>query len=319
MSKSGSRNVWEQLAAIFKYELLWNIRKKKFLVSLIIVFGLASLQLFLPLIQGPLNPDPTFIIDNIWPPNLVIVLFAIVVSMNSISGEFEDGTIEPLASKPISRWMIYFGKLLTMAFLLFVIYSIFSLYLAGGGLLLYGSQEGLSAALLLTPVLTVLSTLVWVGVSLVFGSWTKSSVVAAVGTIGIFIGISMVGGIVTTVSPESGPVQNYLPGTGESGNVRGQFSGDIPVTNLSVSTGTDHIAKQFFLYTQRPSAEVEIKEYKLQMENMGQGGSPIEEVGRHSYSMSEVLIRSLLVAIAYAVGLNLLAWFSFERADISMS
>ncbi|KXB00945.1 hypothetical protein AKJ41_03285 [candidate division MSBL1 archaeon SCGC-AAA259O05] len=68
MSKSSSRNVWEQLAAIFKYELLWNIRKKKFLASLIIVFGLASLQLFLPLIQGPLNPDPTFIIDNIWPP-----------------------------------------------------------------------------------------------------------------------------------------------------------------------------------------------------------------------------------------------------------
>lgn len=308
----------EQLAAIIRYELLWNIRKKKVIVMFLITLGIASLSIFLPTIIGSTESDPNFFIKNLNPDGLILILLAIVVSMNSISGEFEDGTIEPLASKSISRARIYLGKVLAMVILLLGIYFVLELYMIGGGYLIYGSQNGLNLSLVAIPFLLTISTMVWVSVSLVFGSITKSSMVAAIGTIGIFFALAIGGGIVTSLASQSGGTLNYVPGSGESGNVPGQFSQEITVEGISVSTGTNIIAKQLVLYSHDSSAEVRIRETELSLENAEQGGSPIREVGYHSYSMSHVFWRSLLVSIAYIFGLSVLAWYSFKRSDISI-
>ena len=52
--------------AVIRYELLWNIRKKKFLGVLILAFALATLTLVLPPILKNLNnrttePDPNYL------------------------------------------------------------------------------------------------------------------------------------------------------------------------------------------------------------------------------------------------------------------
>jgi len=85
--------------AVVRYELLWNIRKKKFLGMLVVAFVFATLGLVLPAILSnttgqPLSQNPDYVISS-GPGALGFFLFALVTVMNSISGEFESGTIVP--------------------------------------------------------------------------------------------------------------------------------------------------------------------------------------------------------------------------------
>ncbi len=106
-----------KLLAIVRYEILWNIRKKKFLGMLIVAFALTTLSLagghLVDFFGGPpVEPDPDFVINsNIGLGGLGFLLFAIVTVMNTISGEFESGTIIPLLAKPVGRTTIFLGKL----------------------------------------------------------------------------------------------------------------------------------------------------------------------------------------------------------------
>ena len=85
--------------AVVRYEILWNIRKKKFLGMLVVAFALATLSLtgghIASAFGGPpveLNPD--FVIgSNVGLGGFVFFLFAIVTAMNTISAEFESGTM----------------------------------------------------------------------------------------------------------------------------------------------------------------------------------------------------------------------------------
>ena len=102
--------------AVVRYELLWNIRKKKILGVLILAFALATLTLALPVILNNINnlktePNPDYVITTgTGIGSFGFFLFALVSVMNSISGEFESGSIIPLLTKPISRTTIYLAK-----------------------------------------------------------------------------------------------------------------------------------------------------------------------------------------------------------------
>lgn len=315
MINSGRRkSTWEQLKAIFKYEVLWNVRKKKFLAIFIISLALVSLSIFLPLILGELESNPNFFLNNLNPGNLAILLLAIAISMNSISGEFEEGTIELLASKPISRKVIYSGKLLAMVTLLLIVYIFIQVYTLGVGRLLYGPQHGLNATLLAIPVLLTLSTMVWVSISLVLGSLTKSSITAAIGTFGIFIAIGITGGIVTIFAPESGEVLNYIPGSGETGRIIGQLSQNNLISGMSISTGTDHASELAVFYNLDKGAEIRVDMYEFDWDELRP-----KPIGSRNYSLSRAFSKSMIVILAYLLGLNSLACFSFKRADVSAS
>jgi len=95
--------------AIVRYEMLWNIRKKKFIGALIIAFVFVTVDLALPAIFK-IGQNPYFA-GTFSGGSLTFFLFAVVTSMNSISGEYESGTIVPLLTKPVSRTMVFFGKL----------------------------------------------------------------------------------------------------------------------------------------------------------------------------------------------------------------
>ena len=115
--KAGRLSRMPGFLAVVRYELLWNIRKKKFLAILILAFGLASLTLFLPVVLNnannlPTEPNPNYVITTgTGVGSFGFFLFALVTVMNSISGEFESGSIVPLLTKPISRTTVYVGKL----------------------------------------------------------------------------------------------------------------------------------------------------------------------------------------------------------------
>jgi len=137
--------------AIVKYELLWNIRKKKFLGMIVVAFALATIALVVPVILSnvrgesiPQNPDQA-ITTGLGIGGFGFFLFAVVVAMNSISGEFESGTIVPLLTKPVSRTMIFLGKMLASFLILLVTYAILLCYLSGGSIIIYGPTKQLAS------------------------------------------------------------------------------------------------------------------------------------------------------------------------------
>ena len=163
--------------AVVRYEMLWNIRKKKFIGIIIIAFALATLGLALPPILS--STTGTAITSN---ANFAITygassfgffLFALATAMNSISSEFESGTIVPLLTKPVSRTMVLLGKLFAAFVIILVSYVIIFTYTTVGSIFVYGPQNNLQ----LVPLVLIgnlISTFIWVSVLLAMGSLTKT-------------------------------------------------------------------------------------------------------------------------------------------------
>ena len=73
--------------AVVRYEMLWNIRKKKFLGLVIVAGALATLIWALPILSNasgqPIDADPDFAV-NFTIPGIGVFLFALITAMNSI-------------------------------------------------------------------------------------------------------------------------------------------------------------------------------------------------------------------------------------------
>lgn len=315
-----------QLRAIFRYELLWNLRKKKVLIMTLIVIGTTSLDLFLPHLIGGGESNPFFILENIGPRGIIMALLGVILAMNSISGEFEENTIIPLASKPVSRKMIYLGKLLAMLTILLLLYAGLNAYLIAGGRLLYGPQAGLNASILVLPFLTTLSTTVWIGITLLLGTGTKSSSIAAIGTIALLVAVGFGGSIVTAFSPESGHFLGYFPGGGESGRVPVEYK-ETHKENLSVNMNTNGITQSFLLYSNKPLSKVTVIHYQVTSENLENfeprenqpGFGSMMEKSIRTVDLSRTVGKSILVAFLYVIVLNFVSIRLFEKAGISES
>src|SRR5713226_4635646 len=102
--------------AVLYYEFLWNLRKKKTIGLFLLIFAIATLQLALPPLlayyQGrTLASNPNLVFDfPMLLSGIFMFLIAVATTMNSISGEFETGTITPLLTKPVSRNTVFLGK-----------------------------------------------------------------------------------------------------------------------------------------------------------------------------------------------------------------
>jgi ABC-type transport system involved in multi-copper enzyme maturation permease subunit len=293
--------------AVVKYELLWNIRKKKFIGILLIAFALSTLSLSLPVILSnivgrEISQNPDYVINTgAGIGGLGMFLFAVATVMNSISGEFESGTIVPLLAKPVSRTMIFVGKILAAFITLLSAYALLFAYMTIGGSLVYGPQNNLH----LVPLLllgSIFSTFVWVAIVLAIGSISKSSLIAALGAIGIFIALHISAPIVTVFSDQAW-VLTYVPGTGTTGYVK-----DLGIT---VSTGTDNIAENIIKYVLYPSSEVTF--FKL---GVTQPGHPQPIIELYTEPLSLVLIRSIAVTAAYILIFLFLAWYAFKHAEV---
>ena len=298
--------------AVVKYELLWNIRKKKFLGMVIVAFVFATLGLVLPVILSnmigqPPSQNPDYAVGS-GPGALGFFLFALVTVMNSISGEFESGTIVPLLTKPVSRTMVFLGKLFAAFITLLSVYAVLFVYTTIGATIVYGPQNNLYLVPL-SLLGSILSTFVWIAIVLSIGSISKSSLIAALGAFGIFMALLISAPIISVFSDQAW-VLTYVPGSGASGYIKGLGSQTPYTPGMSVSTGTDNIAANLINYVLHPSADVTF--FKI-------GGFSAGEISwtpLYAEPLSLVLLRSIIVAATYIFVFLFISWYAFKRAQV---
>jgi len=301
-----------KFSAVVRYELLWNIRKKKFYGMLIVAFALTTLALAGSHIQSTITGDPVelnpdFVIDsNVGLGGFGFFLFAIVTVMNSISGEFESGTIVPLLAKPVSRTTVFLGKLFAAFLTLLVTYSFLMIYMTIGGFLIYGPQNNLHLVPL-SLLGALFSTLIWISIVLLFGTLFRSSLIAALGALGIWLGTNIIGSIIGILAGQ-GWILTYIPGSGNSGSVGGN-----PIVGTAVSTGTDNIGPNLINYILHPSWNVTY--YKIDLIQSSQG-IPVWEA-LNTELLSTVVLTSIAVALIYFIVFVTISWFVFRRAQIT--
>ncbi|UCE16370.1 MAG: ABC transporter permease [Candidatus Bathyarchaeota archaeon] len=315
---SVSHTSWTaKFLAVVRYEILWNIRKKKFLGMLILAFALSTLSLALghivSALGGPsVEPNPDFVIgSNVGLGGFGFFLFAIVTVMNTVSGEFESGTIVPLLAKPVSRTTVFFGKLFAAFLTLLVTYCFLMIYMTIGGFVVYGPQNNLHLVPL-SLLGALFSTLIWISIVLFFGTLSRSSLIAALAPLGIWLGTTIIGQIVGALAGQ-GWILTYIPGTGNSGFANGGPPSQFAPTGTAVSTGTDSIGPNLISYILHPSREVTF--YKINIEEMAHGQP--SWVALYSEPLSNIVLMSIAVALVYFIVFVAISWYAFRRAQIT--
>ncbi len=298
--------------AIVRYEMLWNIRKKMFIGALIFAFIFATINLALPASFG-VEQNPYFAV-TFSAGSITFVLFAIVTSMYSLSGEYEKGTIVPLLTKPVSRSMVFFGKLFAIFIVLLITYSVLFTYTTVGGILVYGPQNDLYLAPL-ALLGDLLGTFIWVGVVLAAGTISKNSLLAILTTFGLFVALLIGGGIVSQLSSDPGAL-NYIPGSGASGTLNIPGGQNITIANVtvntfsSVSTGTDSIGGNIIKSILYPNSTVSF--YHGDLFNFTSQPTLL-----YTESIGNITLRSIAVAALYIEVFLIVALFAFKRWEIS--
>jgi ABC-type transport system involved in multi-copper enzyme maturation permease subunit len=295
--------------AVVRYEMLWNIRKKKFLGLVIVAFIFATLSWVLPVVLSAttdqaINANPDFAV-TFSIPGIGLFLFALITAMNSISSEFESGTVVPLLTKPVSRTMVFLGKLIATFIVILVTYTILFVYVVIGGALVYGPQNNLH----LVPLGllgNMLSTFIWITLILAAGALSKSTTLSTLVAFGLFFGLFFAVPIISVFAGPS-PVLNYLPGTGASGTMittQGQ---------IGIGAGTDNIGANLINYVLHPSANVDFNTTNIEIQN----GQPlITQVFSYSEPISVITLRSVATAAVYTIVFLFIAWIAFKWAQI---
>lgn len=305
--------------AVVKYEMLWNIRKKKFIGVVIIAFVFATIGLALPLILSNItgqsigsNPDYSISLSA---GSFAFFLFALATAMNSISSEFESGTIVPLLTKPVSRTMVFLGKLFAVLIIILVSYTILFTYSVIGNIIVYGPQNNLH----LVPLALLgdlISTFIWVAIIFAVGALSKNTIVAALVALGCFLALTMALPIVSVFSGPSAAL-NYVPGSGAPGTLDVAIGQNITIQNVtvnpitSISTGTDNIGTNLVKYVLYPSANVNFTRINV----LSTDPTMVPEL-LYTEPMAFIVLRSIGIAFVYIIVFLLVAWYAFKRAQV---
>ena len=297
--------------AVVRYEMLWNIRKKKFIGIVILGFVIASVALFLPPILSSatgqaLTSNPDYVVTYSIPA-FGLFLFALATAMNSISSEFESGTIVPLLTKPVSRTMVFLGKLFAAFIIILITYTVFYVYVIIGGIAVYGGQNNLQ----LVPLGllgNVITTFIWISIILSVGSLSKNTLISALVAFGLFFALFLA---VPIVSAFAGPsvALNFVLGNGAGGAI------STAQGTVTIGGGPDNIGTNLINYALYPSANVNFT--KTNIELRGTGQQPlITQTLAYTEPISVVALRSLGVALAYIFVFLFITWYALKRAQI---
>jgi len=140
-----------------------------------------------------------------------------------------------------------------------------------------------------------------------FGTLFRSSLIAALGALGIWLGTNIIGSIIGVLAGQ-GWILTFIPGSGNSGSVGGN-----PLVGTPVSTGTDAIGLNLINYILHPSWNVTY--YKLDLIQSSQG-TPVWEA-LNTEPLSNVIFTSIAVALIYFFVFITISWFVFRRAQIT--
>lgn len=302
--------------AVLYYEFLWNLRKKKTIGIFIIVFVIVTLFLALPPLLAyyggqPQPTNPNFVTNSFAGlSGIFLFLIAVATTMNTFSGEFETGTITPLLTKPVSRNVVFAAKIVAAIITLLAAYSFLVVYIVIGAVLTEGSQNNLPLVPLGVMGLT-LGTLVWASFVIFLGTVSKSSIVAALGSFGIWIGLTIVGGVLAATLGQTS-VLYYTPGNGPTASTSTcEPSRFGEAGTETFATGTDNLGFSLMKFVQNPNLMVNFCGFRF--------SGPGQTFLLSSDSVATVVVRSLGVAVAYIVILTFLSWYSFRRAQVTES
>ena len=300
--------------AMLYYEFLWNLRKKKTIGLFLLILAIATLQLALPPIldyyqNQPLQPDPNILSTFLRGlSGIFLFLIAVATTMNTISGEFETGSITPLLTKPVSKNTVFLGKL-TAAFLtLLGIYAVLMIYTIVGAVVIYGSQNNLQLAPLGLIGLT-LATMVWASLVLLLGTISKSSLVAALGSFGVWIGITIAGALLGSFLGQTA-ILFYAPGSGAVGSTAGCSPGEVlGGAGTTFNTGTDNLGYMLLQWVLNGGQTLNFCGVRFRM-------SMTQTFLASSDTIANVAFRDLGVTAIYLVVLLGLSWYAFHRSQI---
>jgi ABC-type transport system involved in multi-copper enzyme maturation permease subunit len=298
--------------AILYYEFLWNLRKKKIVGLFILVFAIVTLELALPPLLDyyngvPLTPNSNVVFDFFnGLSGIFLFLIAVATTMNTISGEFETGSITPLLTKPVSKNTVFLGKITASFLTLLGIYAFLTAYVTLGGVLIEGSQNNLQLVPLGLVGLT-LATMVWASLVILLGTLSKSSLVAALGSFGVWIGVTIAGGILGSVFGQT-TILFYAPGSGATGSTTGCGQGRFEAGG-NFATGTDNLAYMLMQWVLNGSTTLNFCGFRFR-------AGATETFLASSDTIANVALRDLGVTIAYLAVFLFLSWYAFRRAQI---
>jgi ABC-type transport system involved in multi-copper enzyme maturation permease subunit len=298
--------------AILYYEFLWNLRKKKIVGLFILVFAIVTLELALPPLLDyyngvPLTPNSNVVFEFFnGLSGIFLFLIAVATTMNTISGEFETGSITPLLTKPVSKNTVFFGKIAASFLTLLGIYAFLTVYVTVGGILIEGSQNNLQ----LVPLGLVglsLATMVWASLVILLGTLSKSSLIAALGSFGAWIGVAIAGSILGSVFGQTA-ILFYAPGGGATGSTAGCGTGRLEAGG-TFATGTDNLGYMLMQWALNGSTALNFCGFRFR-------GGATETFLASSDTIANVALRDLGVTLAYLAVFLFLSWYAFRRAQI---
>ncbi|HWY28713.1 MAG TPA: ABC transporter permease [Candidatus Sulfotelmatobacter sp.] len=301
--------------AILYYEFLWNLRKKKIVGLFILVFAIVTLELALPPLLDyyngvPLTPNSNVVFDFFnGLSGIFLFLIAVATTMNTISGEFETGSITPLLTKPVSKNTVFLGKIVASFLTLLGIYAFLTVYVTVGGILIEGSQNNLQL-IPLGLVGLILATMVWGSLVILLGTLSKSSLVAALGSFGVWIGVTIAGGVLGSVFGQT-TILFYAPGSGATGSTSGCGTGRLEAGG-AFATGTDNLGYMLMQWALNGSTTLNFCGFRFR-------GGATETFLASSDTIANVAIRDVGVTLAYLVVFLFLSWYAFRRAQIMES
>ncbi len=299
--------------AILYYEFLWNWRKKKIIGLFLLVFAIVTLELALPPLLDYYNGVPFASNSNVvldffnGISGIFLFLIAAATTMNSISGEFETGSITPLLTKPVSKNTVFLGKVTASFLTLLGIYAFLTVYVTVGGLLIDGSQNNLQLLPLGLVGLT-LATMVWASLVILLGTLSKSSLIAALGSFGIWIGITIVGGVLGSFFGQTA-VLFYAPGGGARGTTTVCGRGALEAGGSTFGTGTDNLGYMLMQWVMNGSTTLNFCGTRFR-------AGAMETFLASSDTIANVALRDLGVTLAYLAAFLFVSWYAFRRAQI---
>ena len=298
--------------AILYYEFLWNLRKKKIVGLFILVFAIVTLELALPPLLDyyngvPLTPNSNVVFDFFnGLSGIFLFLIAVATTMNTISGEFETGSITPLLTKPVSKNTVFLGKIVASFLTLLGIYAFLTVYVTVGGILIEGSQNNLQL-IPLGLVGLILATMVWGSLVILLGTLSKSSLVAALGSFGVWIGVTIAGGVLGSVFGQT-TILFYAPGSGATGSTGGCGQGRVEAGG-TFATGTDNLGYMLMQWALNGSTTLNFCGFRFR-------AGATETFLASSDTIANVALRDLGVTLAYLAVFLFLSWYAFRRAQI---
>jgi ABC-type transport system involved in multi-copper enzyme maturation permease subunit len=306
------RTTWPTgFLAILYYEFLWNLRKKKIIGLFILVFAIVTLELALrPLLDyfngTPFTGNPNVVVEFFNGLGIFLFLIGVATTMNTISGEFETGSITPLLTKPVSKNTVFLGKVVASFLTLLGIFAFLTVYDTIGGILIDGSQNNLQLVPLGLVGVT-LATMVWASLVILLGTLSKSSLVAALGSFGVWIGVTIAGGILGSVLGQT-TILFYAPGSGATGSTSGCGPGRLEAGG-AFATGTDNLGYMLMQFALNGNTTLNFCGFRFR-------AGATETFLASSDTIANVALRDLGVTLAYLAVFLFLSWYAFRRAQI---